>query len=244
MRKGWRWQPLETQQGLNGVGHPYPKPTVVDRLGLWLSTSREIDGLWVGTTESEPHPALARVVDALQLIRRHDPLQHSRVIDNLERIWVHLLPNARACFDRSLKACVFDERFVLLETTTLGHIASVIVHEATHARLERWGISYDEKRRSRIEAICLRRELSFIARLPCSESLQEEAARTLEWCVGDKDYFSDEGFRQRDDQGYFETLRYLGTPDWIIRAVFKARAATSRVKRLVHSFAGRPRRQA
>jgi hypothetical protein len=96
---------------------------------------------------------------------------------------VLLLPNARSCYYGSLRACLVDVRFVLLETTTLEEIASTIVHEATHARLERWGISYDEKQRSRVEAICLRRELNVAASLPHSEPLREQIARTLEWCA-------------------------------------------------------------
>jgi hypothetical protein len=213
-------QQLETQRGLRGAAvarKPCRKPAAVDRLSLWFSTSRNIDGLWVGTTESQPLPVLRRVEDALRLIKHHDPLHYSRVIRNLERIWVHLLPAARACYDRSMKACILDERFVLTETTTLELIASTIVHEATHAKLERWGISYDEKDRSRIEAICLRRELNFMAKLPHGEPLREEIACTLEWCAGEHDYFSDVSFQQRDDQGQVETLRYLGTPDWLIR---------------------------
>jgi len=213
----------------------------VDRLSLWFSTGRDIDGLWVGTTESKPQPGLRRVEDALQLIKRHDSLHYSRVIHNLERIWVHLLPNARACYDPSLKACELDERFVLPETTTLEQIASTIVHEATHAKLERWGISYDEKERSRIEAVCLRRELHFIAKLPHSEPLREERARTLEWCDSDHDYFSNVSFQQRYHQGVVETARYVGIPDWLIRLLLKVRAVVSRVHRLVHHFAGPPR---
>jgi hypothetical protein len=190
-----------------------PKAAVVDRIGLWLSTSRNVDGLWIGSTEGKPQPGLRRVENALQLMKDHDPLQYSRTINNLERVWVHLLPNALASYDRSLNACILDERVVLPETTTLERIASCIVHEATHARLERWGIGYDEKARSRIEAICLRRELNFVRKLPQSEPLQEELARTLEWCIGEHDYFSDANFRQRCEQGNIETLRYLGTPD-------------------------------
>jgi hypothetical protein len=213
----------------------------VDRLSLWFSTGRDIDGLWVGTTESKPQPGLRRVEDALQLIKRHDSLHYSRVIHNLERIWVHLLPNARARYDPSLKACELDERFVLPETTTLEQIASSIVHEATHAKLERWGVSYDEKERSRIEAVCLRRELHFIAKLPHSEPLREERERTLEWCDSDPDYFSNVSFQQRYHQGVVETARYVGIPDWFIRLLLKVRAVVSRVHRLVHHFAGPPR---
>ena len=94
-----------------------------------------------------------------------------------------------------------DERYLLKEEMTLDRIASTIVHEATHARLERWGIIYEEESRYRIEAICLRRELNYLAKLPDSGPLQEEIARTLEWCATDRDHLSDASFRDRDDQG-------------------------------------------
>jgi hypothetical protein len=246
--KDTRLQHAEKQQDLRRALKKKPdrRLPVLDRLLFWLSTSRKIDGLWVGSRESEPESGLRRVEDALRLIKHHDSLHYSRVLHNLERIWVDLLPNALACYDGSKKACVLDERFVLLETTTLEGIASAIVHEATHARLGRWGISYiDEKERSRIEAICLRRELSFVTKLPHSEQLQDELARTLEWVVSQHDYFSDLSFQQRDDQGNAEILRHLGTPDWIIRFVFavapKIRAAASKVRRLVERFVGPPR---
>ena len=170
----------------------------------------------MGSTESEPQPGLRRVEDALRLIKDHDSLHYLRVVHNLERVWVHLIPGALGQYDPSLGTCVLDERFVLSETTTLERIASTIVHEATHARLDKWGIRYVEKERSRIEAICLRRELNFAARLPGSDSFQEEIASTLEWYTGNNDYFSDVNFRERDDQGNVETLRHLGTPDWLI----------------------------
>jgi hypothetical protein len=246
MTKDGRLQHLETQRDLKGaafIRKPDRKPTAIDRLALWFSTSRNIDGLWVGTaTENKPHPGLRRVEDALRLIKHHDPLHYSRVIHNLNRVWVRLVPNALACYDRSLKACALDERFVLLATTTPERIASTIVHEATHAKLEGWGISYDdEKERARIEAICLRRELNFIAKLPHSELLREETARTLEWCVSDHDYFFDVSFQQRVDQGMVEAARYVGMPEWFITFLPKVRAVISGVHRLVQRFAGPPR---
>jgi hypothetical protein len=114
-------------------------------------------------------------------------------------------------------ANALDERFVLAETTTLPGIASTIVHEATHARLDGWGIDYDETIRYRIEAICLRRELNFLTKLPASKHFQEEIVHTLEWYATKQDYFSDRNHRELDDQGAPEALRYLGAPDWFIR---------------------------
>ncbi|MBR1238139.1 hypothetical protein [Bradyrhizobium sp. AUGA SZCCT0182] len=214
------------------------KPAVTDRLGLWFSTSRNVDGLWVGSWESEPHPGLRRVEEALRLIKERDPLHYSRVTSNLERIWVRLLPGDAAHYERSLKACVLDERRVLEET--IEWIASTIIHEATHARLEHWGISYDENRRARIEAICLRRELNFVIKLPQTELLQEEIARTLEWCAGDHDYFSDASFAQQREQGQAEALRYLGAPDWLHGFMLKLRA----VRLWVHQLRWTSRPQA
>jgi hypothetical protein len=167
--------------------------------------------------ETKPYPALRRVEEALQLIKHSDNLYYSRVIHSLDRIWVNLLPYALAHYASALNACVIDERFVLLETTTLERIASTIVHEATHARFERWRIRYAEKARSRIEAICFRRELNFLTKLPSSEPLQEEIAHTLEWYATNQDYLSDVNFRERDDRGQIETLRYLGAPNWFVR---------------------------
>jgi hypothetical protein len=212
-------QHLEAPRNLRGsisVKKSDRKPPLVDRLRLWLSTSRMVDGLWIDVWEDDPQTCMWRIEEALRLIKHHDSLHYSRVINNLERVWVHLLPDAFAHYDRSLNACVIDERFLLLESATPERIASIIVHEATHARLERWGVVYDEKKRPRIEAICLRRELNFLARLPNSEPLQEEIKSTLEWCAGDHDYYSDENFQHREEQGQFELLRYLGAPNWLI----------------------------
>jgi hypothetical protein len=217
------------------------RPAAIDRLELWFSTGRNIDGLWVGTMEDKPRPGLRRVEEALQLIKDHDPLHYSRVINNLERIWVRLLTGDIAHYERSLQACVFDERYIVLETTTVEWIASAIVHEATHARLETWGVGYDdEKKRARIEAICMRRERNFLTRLPQSEPFQEDIARSLDWYGGNHEYFSNASFQQRWVQGQIEALRYLGAPDWVFGFVMKLRA----VRIWVQSLVRRGRRQA
>ncbi len=160
---------------------------------------------------------LRRVEDALALIKRHDPLSYSRILRNLKRIWVTILPGAIAHYDRLLNACVFDQRFVVAETTTLERIATSIVHEATHARLERCGIKYEEKLRPRIEAACVGRELAFANKLPDSAELQEQLADARQWYKTNPEHFSDVRFRQRDTRGRIKAFHYLGMPDWLIR---------------------------
>lgn len=227
MTKGSGLEDLEARQDLHRAvaAKPSLKPDLADRIGLWFSTGRSIDGLWVGTTESKPHPGLRRVEHALQLIKLRDPLHYSRVVRHLERVWVRLEHTASACYYHSMRACVLDERYVLQEATTVEEIASTIVHEATHARLQRRDIQYVEKQRRRIEAVCIRRELNFIAKLPHAEPLQEARAYALEWCTGgEHEFFSDSNFATRHEEGSVEALRYLGAPEWFIGFVLKAAA--------------------
>ena len=175
---------------------PTSRPSITDRLVLRLCKARSIDGLWVGTVRgADAELILRRVEEALRLIKLYDPLQYARVIHSLDRVLVEVLPDASACFQRSLQACVLDERFVLAATSTPELLATTIVHEATHARLDRWGINYDEKERARIEAVCLRRELAFTAKLPQGKPLQDEITRTIEWCASNPDVFSNVNFQ-------------------------------------------------
>jgi hypothetical protein len=167
-------------RGLIAVRKPDRKPTRVDRIYLWLSTSREVDGLWVGTMESKPPRALGRVEEALRLIKLYDALSYSRITRHLDRIWVNLIPSGQAHYDPSLNACVLDDRYVLQEAMSVARIASTIVHEATHARLNNWGVAYLVDRRTRIEAICGRRELKFLAKIPEGGPLREEVASALD----------------------------------------------------------------
>jgi hypothetical protein len=203
---------------------PLRRASIADRVVLRLSTGRYVDGLWIGTFGSPAEPKLHRIEQALQLIKRNSALHYRRVTNSLDRIWVNLLPDAAACYQEWINACVFDERFVLDQATTLERLAMTIVHEATHARLRRQGLSYEIRLRPRIESICLRRELAFAKILPDSAELQAELMRTLEWCATNPDYFSDQNFQERDFDGRGTAMKYLGMPSWLVRALMSLRS--------------------
>jgi hypothetical protein len=118
-----------------------------DRIEWRLSHSGSTDGLWVGCFTRDDAATFSRVEEALRLIKQYDPLWYGRLGCYLDRIWVRLLHGNTAQFENSLKACELDERFVLAETTGPEQIATVIVHEATHARLMRCGIGSEEDMR-------------------------------------------------------------------------------------------------
>jgi hypothetical protein len=210
---------------------PRASPRIVDRIKLAMSIGRHADGIWIGSWRGRPED-LTRVEGALLLIKQHSPLDYARINRELERIWVSLSFHGLGEHNHSLKACVLDERYVADPATTVEQIASTIVHEATHARLERYGIEYEEQRRTRIETICFRRELAFAARLPASAELQQEVARCLEWYQANPEQFSDAHFEEAHAAGGAEALRYLGTPDWLIRAMSVTLPIITRARRL------------
>lgn len=211
-----------------------PKASLGDRLLLYVCKNRSVDGLWIG---AEGEPGLRRVEEALGVIKLYDPVQYAHIVRYLERIWVSLLPIGRACFRSSLKACILDERYVLAPTTTPEMIATTIVHEATHARVDHCGIMYREKERVRIEEVCMRRELAFASRLPQGKSLQEGVEHRIEWYANKPEYFSNANFRQRDIEGRIEALRHLGMPNWLVRAVIKIAMGISVSRRFVRRIA-------
>src|SRR5580693_2989787 len=192
------------------------RPNLADRLALRFSTGRYVDGLWIGTWEDDPEPILRRIEEALSIIKRYDRVRYDRLLRDLQRIWVLVLPTGLANFTYNIYACEIDTRYFLAETTTPELIAAVIVHEATHARLWRRGIGYEEARRPRIEEICLRREIAFAAKLPNGEAVRDQAERTLALCATGE-YWTSAAFRDRYIEGGVEILRYVGAPGWLTR---------------------------
>lgn len=218
--------------------HGKQRPSLFNRFSLWMSASKRVDGLWIGTLATEPEAVLRRVEDALCQIKTYDRLRYNRIIRELERIWVMALTNPVGTFDQAVNACMLDPRFVMAETSSPEIIASVIVHEATHARLWRCGIGYEEGQRLRVEAVCLRRELAFAKKLPNGEDVRRSAESLLEWPAL-PEYLTDAAFAGREAEGGAEALKYLGIPAWLMwmlrtlsRTVLAFRAAGQRVSRL------------
>jgi hypothetical protein len=219
---------------------PIPKPSLADKLALWLATSRMTDGLWIGSSHGDDaETALQRVEAALELMEKLSPLHYGRVKSSLSRIWVKLLPHGAGCYLHSLNACLLDERVVASETTTIEWIASAIIHEATHARLEKRGISYDEAVRYRIERACARRELDFALHLPPgADVLLDEIKWRLGRCHEGNASFTDQKMWEGIEQGDVEIVRHLGAPEWLISSVFKVRDLVVWLRRLTRRLAG------
>jgi hypothetical protein len=109
--------------------------------------------------------------------------------------------------------CQLQSTFVLHPDTSAAVVASVLVHEAMHARLRCRGFGYEEYQRARIERICCKAQRAFARRLPNSQgaALVDEADKTMAW-IGDPALWTDRALLER----YLHRLRSAGWPDWAV----------------------------
>ena len=195
-----------------------------DRFELKFSTDRHFDGLWVGTIESDADSILERLEQALAMIRRHDPRRYQRLRRDVSRIWIRLLPGDRASFNLAAEACQLDSRYVRDTTVAAEELATSIVHEATHARIDR-RVAYREDLRHRIETACRRQELAFSRRLPDGGVVQKDMQAWLA-APPPKEIWSDSACAQRFIDGSLEALRHLGVPQCLLVVIRGVRSLT------------------
>jgi hypothetical protein len=191
-----------------------------------------MDGLWIGFWGKDTE--FRRVKEGLSLIKTHDRVRYNRLIRDLERIWVVPLVGALGNFGPAIASCKLDPRFVLAEPPEM--IAAVIVHEATHARLRRCGIGYEEEQRARVEAVCIRQELAFAAKLPNGEQVREEAMRLFE---AKPEFWSNASLGERYHSAAAQTLGYVGFPEWLARTILAVHAAGLGLTRFVRDLFSR-----
>jgi len=178
------------------------------------ANKKTICGIVAGTL-SDTGIVFDKVEKALWLIESYDAKRFAQIQRDIKCIFVFRHPTTRGQWHQELQMCELDDNFVLAEDISVAEIASVIVHEATHARLMRLGFGYEEPKRLRIEHICFDSQRAFVRRLPDSDELLEEIGSTKSYYGAN--YYSDTG--RRDEA--LEGLRKLGVPKWLVWLVTK-----------------------
>jgi hypothetical protein len=127
------------------------RPKLHERIFLACFCAKaEVDGLKIRVLRSD-RKYIPKIQEALRFIKDRDPIRYNWLIRDLDLIWIEPLIVSVGEFNPPLNACVIDDTYV--DTASPEEIASLIVHEATHARLWRRGIGYPETLRYRIEQI-------------------------------------------------------------------------------------------
>ena len=190
-------------------------PRRVDRFCFQRSTQRILCGIRTGiflAPRQDEETAFTKVAAALQLVQSYSPKHFARLRRHVQGILVSGGGGYLAGWYQELRLIEIQKAYVLSEETLPAHVASTLVHEATHAWLEHLGIRYEERNRARIEAICFRSEAAFARHLPDSGDLLELVEQQLS---RDQSYWANDAFEARR----FEELRELGAPAWLTKSL-------------------------
>ena len=153
--------------------------TFATRLVLYMFRKCErsqFDGIEIGVMTNkkfDAEMARTKVIIALVLIREFDPRRYRYLQRDVKRIMVWGHPGHLGTWHNTSALCELSQKHVLDPETMPEVLAAIIVHEAMHGRLFRWGVGYEEEKRERIEHICFKAEIAFARRLP----LTKKAAR-------------------------------------------------------------------
>lgn len=207
-----------------------------EQLLMRIADTRQIDGLWVGAIgDKDEADVIAKVEEALALIKLYDPVRYRRVQRHLKRIFICLLFGPQGSFVPDGKRCDLDIRYV--RKAAPEFIASTIVHEATHAHPCMIKIGYREDIRHRVEAVCMRQQLAFAGKLPDGQAVRADVEARLEY-YGDPSVWSKDAMWQRRLDAEQATLKAAGIPDWISKPLVAFRNARLRLWRVLRRFIG------
>lgn len=157
--------------------------------------------------------AFPKIDQALNLICKFDPRSYRRIQRDIKMILVFATPPYCAEWVGQLQMCVLDREYICRPDVLPEEIASTIIHEAAHARLDRAKINYNDGIRNRIERICVKSEIVFAKRLPNGEQLIENAESRLKI---PENYWTNSQFQQRNLDAFAE----LGNKSRMVRTLY------------------------
>jgi hypothetical protein len=108
---------------------------------------------------------LRRLDEALALIATYQPWRFAHLRRDVDRFWVVRYP-CRGAFFPDTRTCMTELTFLARTDITAAPVASSILHEGMHARVNAMGVSPVDRDMAHEERICRRAELAFGRALP------------------------------------------------------------------------------
>jgi hypothetical protein len=110
---------------------------------------------------------LARLHDALALIAQYQPWRLRHLQRDVRGIRVVRFP-CRGAFDPGTREIITELTFLARRDISAAPVASSILHEGVHARVDAFGVRRAGRDAAREERLCRRAELAFGLALPAS----------------------------------------------------------------------------
>jgi hypothetical protein len=128
-----------------------------------------VRGFSVVVENTRPDIATAEVLhrldEALALIERYQPWRFRHLRRDLRHIWV-VRYACRGAYFPGQRVCMTELTFLARRDISPAPVASSILHEGMHARMDCMGIRPESRDPAREERICRRAELEFGLALP------------------------------------------------------------------------------
>jgi len=220
---------VQPPQGDKILSHRVPA-SWIQRIYVRTGGWREHAGVRVSATssnESIEDKAIESVFAALDVLRDTAPQQLERIPILTLGLTIAPLDDALGQWRSDLGVCLLNERFVVARETTSPELASTIVHELTHARLEHVGFRSADATRARIERICFLAQRNFVLSLPPSDERSRLEGIIAGYLAMDPEFWSDEqlAVRVRDRVASWPFWhRALWNVGSIARAIVRRRA--------------------
>ena len=147
---------IDRLRALLGTDGPPAEHYVVRRFPVVVENTRP---------DIETAVVLRRLDDALGLIETHQPWRFAHLARDLERFWIVRYP-CRGAFFADTRTCMTELTFLARTDITAAPVASSILHEGMHARVNAMGVSPVDRDMAHEERICRRAELAFGRALP------------------------------------------------------------------------------
>lgn len=196
-----------------------PIVAVFHRAELSATVAVTVDGIEL-RCEREAAPTadlvFARVAEALQLIRDNDIVRYSWLRKSLACILI--TSGAGAAYWPRHRACVLEITSVLQRSAAITALS--IVHELTHARVERAGIRYRPALKARIERVCIQEQIRFACRL-------QAVGWGMEEVLAHYHQAKKQPLRSADERHWAKLRAFeaVEAPKWIVRlySLFRSR---------------------
>ena len=147
-----------------------------------VSRTRTLRGVTVDVVNTRPdidtEHIFARLDDALGIIERHQPWYFRHLVRDFSRIAVRRYP-CRGAYFPDERTCLVELTFSVNPEFSTSQIASTIVHQAMHARLDRRGVAFTREIAARHERFCRRAEVELGMSVPDGEPIVERALASL-----------------------------------------------------------------
>jgi hypothetical protein len=113
---------------------------------------------------------MEQLTRALELIRSYYPPAYARLIHDIRRILIDDTIPRQAMYFIGTRSCTLRPE---LFGSTDATVATALVHEGIHARLDARNVIQTGARRKRAERACARAEIRFVSRFPSTSALEQ-----------------------------------------------------------------------